>query len=523
MLGTYDHNGNDKFLRGRQLIHVLKEIKTIENNSNLNKTTKFIIDESDISEFIMIIKPNEGFYKDIDINFKLTVPLEYPKPGSQIKPVCATVIYHPNIFEHGRICIQYDNIGNMESGFKETLENLVIAINYMFIHPNNYGYGVEMPESVKTTIIDNVNAYRTRLKGVSFPKINSEVKGVCFPKTNSDILYKTKEIYDKNVNITLQKYNDWQEYIPRSALIDKKTERYYMLTLGGCKIMNIAKFEDVMSQIIRDPRFIFYNISDIKTMDSTKTSKDLLTPPTPFSIILSKYKRILYPKDILWDDILKAYKCNISFNNLLSNDNKHVDINNIKCKLINVFCNVSIKSNYKFSFNCIDIKNKCIISPILTSTLCNDNDNGNNSDQIYIMKFDQYIDIMMSFDNYLLIHTDNIITSPPWLYMNCSVMTFGNDVSNLLTNIAYKINTDDTSPYLKFIHTSDLSSHNRLLTNIELKLISEDNQFKQFNQNNQNKEINETNDYFDLELASKYLASTSRETGLDLSGIKYIR
>src|SRR5579872_3357449 len=139
--------------RGQQLVHVMREVKKIQEDPKLSKTTEFIIDEVNISKFVMVIRPIEGLYDGLTIYFELEVPTNYPAPGYPISVKCLDNIYHPNIFSGGRICLKYDGVGNFESGFKETLENLVVAVNYIFIHPSNYGYGDNMPKHMEDTKI----------------------------------------------------------------------------------------------------------------------------------------------------------------------------------------------------------------------------------------------------------------------------------------------------------------------------------------------------------------------------------
>ena len=102
--------------RGAQLIHVQKEIRSIENNPHLNKINKFVIAEHNLGSFILIVSPSEGLYRELSIPFELTVPINYPSPGNPINARCLENIYHPNIFESGRLCLKYDGTGNLDIG-----------------------------------------------------------------------------------------------------------------------------------------------------------------------------------------------------------------------------------------------------------------------------------------------------------------------------------------------------------------------------------------------------------------------
>ena len=265
--------------RSEQLIFVQKEIRAILKNPDLNKSTDFIINDANISIFTMIITPVEGLYKGLSIHFELKVPEHYPMPGSPIDAHCLDVIYHPNIFEKGRLCLTYDGIGSFGAGYKETLENLVVAINYLFIHPGNYDYNNSvMPADIMTTIKKNVEAYKNRIKIT----------------TAKESMYKMQEIYGENINHSLSKIKDWHTYFPEICSKEIKKSRYYMFTMDGQKIMDMIRME-CSSQIIRDPRFVFDTIANLAFTKSTISIKQLTTPESSHNILLSKCKRILYP------------------------------------------------------------------------------------------------------------------------------------------------------------------------------------------------------------------------------------
>ncbi|VBB17606.1 hypothetical protein YASMINEVIRUS_69 [Yasminevirus sp. GU-2018] len=503
--------------RGQQLLFVQREIRKIQADPHLSKTTEFIVDESDISKFIMLIKPAEGLYAGLTISFELTVPVGYPAPGHPINAKCMDSIYHPNIFTGGKLCLKYDGVGNLDSGFKETLENLVVAINYLFMHPENYGYGADMPENMRETIKKNVDAYRLRKR---VDKV---------PKDQSARLYRSNEIYDEKVNHTLTAIKDWNTYLPKSCLKENKKSRYYMFTLGGRKIMDIATLEDVISQIIRDPRYRFDLAPSLAFAKSGVDHAVIMTPSTPFSVVMSKFKRIVYPDNLVWDQFNNCFIANVGFDKFLTDAMGY----NVPKNYVNIMCNIVIRSNYKFVFTCSDRKNPHY--PVVQSSGVEVK--GRTE---HIMTIDQYINTMTIQDYRLTIDapdnkgSDDIYDTvensidpsyPVWFYISYSLLTVGEDIGRMFTNIAYRLNPHDReSPYVT--HNSPPSSSAgdarevrtdnrcRLLTEDELKLVS--------GKRDEPGPADKMDDYFDIELASKYLASTAEQTGLDLSAIRYL-
>lgn len=493
--------------RTKQLLYVMQEIKGIQENPNLNQTVEFIIDEANMEKFNLVVRPKDGLYEGLIINFELEVPIDYPAPGNPIIARCLDNIYHPNIFAGGRLCLIYDGIGNLDTGFKETLENLVVAINYLFLHPANTGVaGKIMAKHDKETIQKNVTAYKLRTK---VDKI---------PKHGSDRLYKIKEIYDSKINRSLTRIKDWESYVPKSCLKDVVRSRYYMFTLGGRKIMNIAKLEDVISNVIRDPRYRFDTAPNIAFVNDEKNQQEIMAPATPFSVVLTKFKRIIYPNDIEWDPIEECFNSNVTFDRFFLNCVRQMHRHS---REMIIMCNITIRSNYKFKFTCQKTNDRNY--PIISSRL---NESVKNKKE-YIMEIDQYICNMIAHDNHLVIDLNDSDgascdkdNSEPyidpsnllWFYISFSTMIIGEDLIGLFLNIAYRLNpADKTSPYV----ATDMPG-TRILTDDEVKLISNTD-------DEESTKPIKMEDYYDIELASKYLASTVEQTGLDLSTtIKYL-
>ncbi|VDP94827.1 unnamed protein product [Echinostoma caproni] len=87
-----------------------KELASLNSASNKRIVRNFTADSSNIRSWTGYLVPEEPPYNKGAFKIELSFPAEYPfKPP---KLVFKTPIYHPNIDEHGRIClpiIQPDN------------------------------------------------------------------------------------------------------------------------------------------------------------------------------------------------------------------------------------------------------------------------------------------------------------------------------------------------------------------------------------------------------------------------------
>jgi ubiquitin-protein ligase len=467
--------------RNKQLLFVQKEIHKIQNDSNFNKTTQFIINESNLAEFTMVITPIEGLYKDVTISFQLKVPTNYPAPGNPIEIKCLNNIYHPNVFQQGKLCLKYDGIGDLDTGYKETLENLVVAINYMFIHPENYDHSdKKMPESMKRTILTNLKEYKSRIAN------------------QTSIIYKSKETYSDDINETLKSIEGWETYLP-NIVVDKKIEtskknsRYYVMTLSGRKVMSIALLENVLSQIIRDPRYRFDRFDNLAFVKNNFQIEQILKPETSHSVIMSKFKRLIFPNDIKYEPINKCYNSNMHFGGIFNTKS-----------FLN--CNIHIRSNYRFKFTSIKEQNP--YEPVLDSSFCNET-------KEYEMKIEQYICQTKDYCNnsYLMIYDEPDPLKPLWFYFSFSMLIVGKDIKNMFSNVAFRLNPlDKTSPYVTLNNhpTNDRFAKPgvRFLTEHEHKLI---------NDPQDDAEVNGTD--YDINLAAKYLAENEEQSGLKFSTV----
>jgi ubiquitin-protein ligase len=516
--------------RNAQLLFVQKEVNAINKNKILSKTTEFVIDESDISKFNVLIKPIEGLYSGLTIPFELTIPINYPAPGHPILAKCLENIYHPNIFSGGRLCLKYDGVGNFESGFKETLENLIIALNYLFVHPENYGYGKNMPEEVKEIILKNIEAYKKKSK-----VINHKTDSKNSSSFDNLPYYKMREIYGTNINSSLSEIKNWSTYFPPSCVSDAKKYRYYVYTFAGKKIMDLATMEEILSQVIRDPRYKFSELTNIAFTKNQRNIIDACMPTTPHDVVLYKTKRLIYPSQIEMDlvkiktnyslessskdksnQLTTSFATGITFDDL-SHINKYNFENKTKTKNLKILCNIVIKSNYAFSFVCHDSSVNVNVV-VLDSTFV---------DSKYLMKIDQCLCGYQTVFNGCNLNLKSKCdpTKPPWFNISYSTIVMGTDVAEVFDNVAFKLNpADKQGQYLTFHRESQSTNNNnvniinalRVLTDEELKLISKSKLSIPGSDKNQEKQ---DENYYDVELASKYLASSADETGLDLLGL----
>lgn len=85
----------------------------------------------DISQFEILIKPVEGYYKHGKFKFSVVVNDNFPIEPPKIK--CLQKIYHPNIDLQGNICL---NILREDWSPVLNLNSVLIGLNFLFLEPN---------------------------------------------------------------------------------------------------------------------------------------------------------------------------------------------------------------------------------------------------------------------------------------------------------------------------------------------------------------------------------------------------
>jgi ubiquitin-conjugating enzyme E2 M len=87
--------------------------------------------ETDLSNFNVVVSPDSGFWKGATYKFSFVIPPDYPHKPPKVH--CQTQIYHPNINLEGNVCL---NI--LREDWKPVFDiNVVIyGLIYLFYEPN---------------------------------------------------------------------------------------------------------------------------------------------------------------------------------------------------------------------------------------------------------------------------------------------------------------------------------------------------------------------------------------------------
>lgn len=88
-------------------------------------------DRDDPMRIKLVVKPDEGYYKDGIFNFECVIPKEYPNAAPEFR--CLEKIYHPNIDVNGSVCL---NILRNDWKPTLTLQLIFAGILHLFLHPN---------------------------------------------------------------------------------------------------------------------------------------------------------------------------------------------------------------------------------------------------------------------------------------------------------------------------------------------------------------------------------------------------
>jgi len=88
-------------------------------------------DPENLREFTITLTPVEGFYCGASYVFKITVPTAYPHEPP--KALCLTKVFHPNIDEEGKVCL---NILRADWKPVLTMKAVIFGLELLFIEPN---------------------------------------------------------------------------------------------------------------------------------------------------------------------------------------------------------------------------------------------------------------------------------------------------------------------------------------------------------------------------------------------------
>ncbi len=90
-----------------------------------------IINKDLLNEFVLQIKPDDGYYLGGTFTFTITIPVEYPHEPPLVK--CNEIIYHPNIDVQGNVCL---NILRQDWKPVLNLHAVFVGLFYLFLEPN---------------------------------------------------------------------------------------------------------------------------------------------------------------------------------------------------------------------------------------------------------------------------------------------------------------------------------------------------------------------------------------------------
>lgn len=88
-------------------------------------------DPVDVMNYKILLKPDEGFYRNGKFSFDLRIPNTYPFDPPKLK--CETRIFHPNIDQDGNVCL---NILREDWKPVLTINSIIYGLLHLFYEPN---------------------------------------------------------------------------------------------------------------------------------------------------------------------------------------------------------------------------------------------------------------------------------------------------------------------------------------------------------------------------------------------------
>jgi len=121
-------DGPKKTKTSAAVIRAQKDISEL----NLPSTCKVDFpDPTDLLNFVLTIKPDDGMYKGGVFKFSFHIKDNYPHEAPKLK--CLQKIYHPNIDLQGNVCL---NILRDDWKPVLTIQAVVFGMQYLFLEPN---------------------------------------------------------------------------------------------------------------------------------------------------------------------------------------------------------------------------------------------------------------------------------------------------------------------------------------------------------------------------------------------------
>jgi ubiquitin-conjugating enzyme E2 M len=91
----------------------------------------FYPDPNNIMKFTLTVVPDDGIWKGVGHKFDFDVGDEYPIKAPKV--LCTTRVYHPNIDQDGKICL---NILREDWKPVLTLNAIFTGLHFLFLEPN---------------------------------------------------------------------------------------------------------------------------------------------------------------------------------------------------------------------------------------------------------------------------------------------------------------------------------------------------------------------------------------------------
>lgn len=111
------------------------EIRLAKDISELTLAPTIAIDFPDgrdkLLNFVVTIKPDEGFYKGGKFVFNFAVPAVYPHEPPKVK--CTQKVYHPNLDYDGNVCL---NILREDWKPVLSISSCIYGLQFLFVDPN---------------------------------------------------------------------------------------------------------------------------------------------------------------------------------------------------------------------------------------------------------------------------------------------------------------------------------------------------------------------------------------------------
>ncbi|QDZ20030.1 NEDD8-conjugating enzyme Ubc12 [Chloropicon primus] len=102
---------------------------------NLPKQIKIAFPDgpNKLNRFIIIVSPDEGYYKGGRFSFSFNMPDTYPHDPPKVKCESPRPVYHPNIDLEGNVCL---NILREDWKPVLSISSVVYGLQFLFLDPN---------------------------------------------------------------------------------------------------------------------------------------------------------------------------------------------------------------------------------------------------------------------------------------------------------------------------------------------------------------------------------------------------